>query len=64
MTWIRVEFMVQVESEESFWAEFDEGAVAFALPGNLAYLIYAEKQKSVTEAMRAKWRRLRGGAGD
>ena len=39
-------------------AELDEDAVAAALLGPV-WLLWVEEKKSVTEAVKAKWRRLR-----
>jgi hypothetical protein len=55
--YLEVTFVVEAESEEQFTAAFDEDAVAAALPGP-AWLIWVEEKKSVSDQVRATWRKL------
>ena len=56
--YLQVTFVVEAASEEQFESEFDEDAVAAALPGP-AWLIWVEEKRDVTNAVKAKWRKLR-----
>ncbi len=57
---LEVTFIVEVEKLEDFDAEFDEERIAAVLPGKAAWLSWVEEQPTVTEALKARWRRLKG----
>jgi hypothetical protein len=56
--YVQVTFIVEATSEAQFMAELDEDAVAAALPGP-AWLMWVEEKKTVTDAVKAPWRKLR-----
>jgi hypothetical protein len=55
--------MVEADSIEEFAERFDEGRIAAALPGEMAYLAAIKERPTVSQSLLARWKKLRRASG-